>query len=79
MVWNWRNRPRDYARTGWHTWHKSPEFRAEIDRWARLYLAVDKVTPEGQPQALFERLTDAQVFDLARLRGVDPADFGFEV
>jgi hypothetical protein len=64
---------------GWDDRNMPAEDKAERDRWYRLYLAIGRAIPAGTPRPSFERLSDEQVFTVARGYGVDAAAFGFEV
>jgi hypothetical protein len=64
---------------GWDDRNMPAEDRAEKDRWHWLCLAIDRAIPAGSPKPPYERLSDEQVFTVARKHGVDPAEFGFDV
>jgi len=64
-------------RQGWDDRNMRAEDKAERDRWQGLYSAIDRAIPVGKPTPVYERLSDEQVFEVARRYGVDLADFGF--
>lgn len=68
---------RKLHRPGQCDYHMSVEDRAERDRWHRLFLSIDRATPAGRPLPHYDRLTDEQVFEVARSHDIDLAALGF--
>lgn len=71
---------RKHWQPGWDDRNMPPEDRAERDKWYRLYHAIERAIPKGKPGLTNPaRLSDEQIFAVARKYGVDLAQLGFEV